>query len=63
LETLGEAMAENPQVARKLIGFAFNKVDVEEAKRIGDYAAVIDREYREKDSKPAVLGEAAARTA
>ena len=63
LETLGEAMAENPQIARKLIGFAFNKVDVEEAKRIGDYAAVIDREYREKGSRPAVLGDAAARTA
>jgi succinoglycan biosynthesis transport protein ExoP len=63
LETLGEAMAENPQIARKLIGFAFNKVDVAEAKRIGDYAAVIDREYREKGSRPAVLGDAAARTA
>jgi succinoglycan biosynthesis transport protein ExoP len=63
LETLGEAMAENPQIARKLIGFAFNKVDVDEAKRIGDYAAVIDREYRERGSRPAVLGDAAARTA
>ena len=63
LETLGEAMAENPQIARKLVGFAFNKVDIEEAKRIGDYAAVIDREYRERGSRPAVLGDAAARTA
>jgi succinoglycan biosynthesis transport protein ExoP len=53
LEALGDAMAENPQVARKLIGFAFNKVDLSEAKRIGDYAAVIDREYRDNESLPA----------
>jgi succinoglycan biosynthesis transport protein ExoP len=60
LEALGDAMAENPQVARKLIGFAFNKVDLNEAKRIGDYAAVIDREYRDSESLPA---SAAQRTA
>jgi capsular exopolysaccharide synthesis family protein len=59
LETLGEAMADNPQIARKLIGFAFNKVDLAEAKRIGDYAAVVDREYRDKEATPAT---AAART-
>jgi polysaccharide biosynthesis transport protein len=59
LETLGEAVADNPQIARKLIGFAFNKVDLGEAKRIGDYAAVVDREYRDKEATPAT---AAART-
>jgi len=52
LETLGEAMAANPQIARKLIGFAFNKVDVAEAKRVGDYAAVADREYFDAASTP-----------
>jgi polysaccharide biosynthesis transport protein len=45
LETLGEAMAANPQIARKLIGFAFNKVDAKEARRVGDYAAVADQAY------------------
>jgi polysaccharide biosynthesis transport protein len=59
LETLGEAMADNPQIARKLIGFAFNKVDLAEAKRIGDYAAVVDREYRDTEATPATV---AART-
>jgi succinoglycan biosynthesis transport protein ExoP len=55
LETLGEAVADNPQIARKLIGFAFNKVDLAEAKRIGDYAAVVDREYRDKEAMPATV--------
>jgi succinoglycan biosynthesis transport protein ExoP len=59
LETLGEAMAANPQIARKLIGFAFNKVDVAQAKRVGDYAAIADREYFDAASMPDARGMAA----
>jgi succinoglycan biosynthesis transport protein ExoP len=63
LETLGEAMAANPQVARKLIGFAFNKVDVKEARRVGDYAAVADQAYFDAASMPDRRGDLATRSA
>jgi succinoglycan biosynthesis transport protein ExoP len=63
LETLGEAMAANPQIARKLIGFAFNKVDVKEARRVGDYAAVADQAYFDAASMPERHGKLATRSA
>jgi polysaccharide biosynthesis transport protein len=52
LDTIGEAMAANPQIAQKLIGFAFNKVSLEGAKRIGDFAAITDAAYVETGLMP-----------
>jgi succinoglycan biosynthesis transport protein ExoP len=63
LEALGEAMAANPQIARKLIGFAFNKVDVKEARRVGDDAAVADKAYFDAASMPDRRGKLATRSA
>lgn len=49
LDALGDVLASNPEVVRKLVGFVFNKVDIDAARRIGDFSAIFESDYERSE--------------